>query len=122
MKQVIVRRAIAEMFNEGFMASEITRTLNNTDPELRPQAFESMRPPRTVPDGCFEFAHHLLWLEGLLEIAPVSLTADEAEGLMALSRERARFRSEHPPCVKCGAPNEKAAFRCRECYAEIQKI
>lgn len=117
----MVGQAFVELFNEGFMASEITRTLNNTDPDLRPQAFESMRPERTVADGCFEWAHHLIWLERLLEIAPVPLTAAEAEGLLALKRERMRFQVEHPPCPKCGMPNETKAFRCRECMAEIQR-
>ena len=121
MNQVIVQRAIAEFFNEGFMASEITRTLKNTPPDLRPQAFESMRPERTVPDACFEWIHHLLWLEKLLEVAPVSLTATEGEGLIALKRERVRFQNAHPPCPKCGMPNEAVAFRCRECMGEIQK-
>jgi hypothetical protein len=117
----MVGRAIAEMFNEGFMASEITRTLRNTPPDLRPLAFESMKPERTVPDGCFEWAHHLIWLEGMSEVAPVMLTAAEAQGLLALKRERMRFQNQHPSCPKCGMPNEAAAFRCRECMAEIQK-
>jgi hypothetical protein len=116
-----VQRAIAELFNEGFIASEISRTLKNTPPELRPQAFESMRPERTAPDGLFEWAHHLLWLEKLLEIAPVHLTAVEAAGLIALKRERAHFQNTHPACFKCGMPNEKDAFRCRECMAELTR-
>jgi hypothetical protein len=118
----IVQRACAELFNEGFMFSEIERTLRNTPPDLRPQALQSMRPPRTVPDGCIHWANYLIWLEGLLEVAPVPLTAVEAQGLLALKRERTRFQNEHPPCPKCGMPNEAAAFRCRECMAEIQRI
>jgi hypothetical protein len=118
----MVRQAFVEIFNEGFVASEIARTLRNTPPDLRPEAFESMRPARTVPEGCFEWGHHLIWLEGLLEIAPVRLTAVEAEGLLALKRERQRFQSEHPPCPKCGMPNERHALRCRECMGEIGRI
>lgn len=114
--------AINELFDEGFMASEIARTIANTEPDLRPHAYESMRPERTVPDGCFEWAHHLVWLEQLLEVSPVPLMAIEAEGLVMLKRERARFRNDHPPCPRCGMPNDKAAFACRECFAEIRKI
>ena len=121
MNHAIVQRAIAEMLNEGFMASEIVRTLKNTAPDLRPQAFESMRPERSVPDGCFEWAHHLIWLDELRDVAPVALTAEEAQGLMALKRERARFRANHPPCPKCGMPNVKEAFTCQECFTEIPK-
>lgn len=121
MKGALATHAIAELFGEGFMASEIARTLSNTDPDLRAAAYESMRPPRSLPDGCFEFVHHLIWLEDVLEIAPVELTAIEAEGLLRLKRERAHFKAEHPACFKCGMPNEKNAFRCRECMAEIQK-
>ena len=118
----MVRQAIAEIFNEGFMASEMSRMLKNTDPENRPAAFEKMRSVRTVPDGCFEWGHHLIWLEGMLEVAPVRITAIEAEGLLALKRERQRFQAEHPSCPKCGMPNERHALRCRECMGEIGKI
>lgn len=120
MSQGIVQRAIAELFNEGFMASEISRTLENTPPDLRPLAFESMRPKRTVPDGLFEWAHHLFWLEKLLDIVPVELTAVETVGLIALKQERARFQKTHPSCFKCGMPNEANAFRCRECMADLK--
>ena len=115
----LVRKAAAEHFSEGFMYAEMERILKNTDPLKRAQAYEAMRPKRTVPDGCFAWIAHLVWLEGLLEIADPRLTADEAEGLLVLKRERTRFQAEHPPCPKCGMPNEQHALRCRECMAEI---
>ena len=120
MKTELVRRAAAEIFNEGFMYAEIDRTLKNTAPEMRVEAYEQMRPKRTVPDGCFDWVHHLIWVENLLEIVDLPLTAIEAEGLVALKRERIRFQAEHPPCPKCGMPNETHAFKCRECMADIK--
>jgi hypothetical protein len=120
MKPELVRQAAAEYFTEGFMYAEIDRMLKNTDPGMRIEAYESMRPPRSVPDGCFEWIRHLIWVENLLEIVAIPLTASEAEGLVALKRERNRFQSTHPPCPSCGMPNEAHAFKCRECMADIQ--
>ncbi len=120
MKPALVRKAAAEYFLEGFMYAEIDRVLKNTLPETRAEAYERMRPQRTVPDGCFAWIGHLVWIENMLEIADLQLTAVEAEGLLLLKRERSRFQSEHPPCPKCGMPNEAHAFKCRECMADIQ--
>lgn len=120
MNRALVRKAAAEFFAEGFMHAEIERIIENTEPAMRAEAYETMRPKRSVPDGCFTWIAHLVWLERLLEIVDAPLTAQEAEGLMALKSERARFQAEHPPCPKCGMPNEEHAFRCRECMAEIQ--
>jgi len=115
----LVRRAAAEYFVEGFVHAELRRVLDSTEPELREQARASMAAPRTVPEGCFVWIGYLVWLERLLEITAVPLTAAEAEGLMVLKRERDRFQAEHPPCPKCGMPNEAHALNCRECFAEI---
>ena len=120
MNAELVRRAAADHFAEGFMYGEMERMLENTAPELRVEAYERMRPKRTVPDGCFAWINHLIWIENLLEVVSLPLTADEAEGLVALKRERIRFQNAHPPCFKCGMPNEELAFRCRECGAEIR--
>ena len=115
-----VRRAAAEYFIEGFVYAELHRMLESTPTlEGRLAARASLQPPRSVPDGCFVWINHLVWLERLLEIAPVPLTAAEAEGLMVLKRERDRFQAEHPPCPKCGMPNAIHALRCRECMEEI---
>lgn len=119
MNRDLVRRAAAEYFVEGFVGGEIQRILKNTDPDLREEARRSLAPARTTPDGCFVWINYLVWLEQLLEIAPVPLTAAEAEGLMVLKRERNNFQAEHPPCPHCGMPNEKHALNCRECMAEI---
>lgn len=119
MNAELLRKAAAEYFSEGFMYAEIERVVKNTEPSLRAEAYETMRFKRTVPDGCFAWIAHLVWLERVLEIAEPKLTAQEAEGLLILRRERARFQAEHPPCPKCGLPNEEHAFRCRECMAEI---
>ncbi len=121
MNREMLRRAAAEYFVEGFMASEIRRMVEGTPPELREEALESMAPPRTTPDGCFVWINYLLWLERLMEIAPVRLTAVEAEGLMVVKRERERFQAEHPPCPHCGLPNEKHALHCRECMEVINR-
>jgi hypothetical protein len=119
MNSALLKRAAADYFNEGYEYAEIERTLKNTEPALRAEAYETMRPKRSVPDGCFAWISHLVWLERLLEIADPPLTGEEAEGLLVLKRERSRFQAEHPPCPKCGMPNEEHAFKCRECFAEI---
>lgn len=115
-----VRKAAAEYFNEGFESGEIRRILRDTDPALRVEAYEARRAPRSVPDGCFRWVEHLVWLESVLDYG-VDLTAEEAQGLVIVKRERARFQSEHPYCSKCGMPNEAHALRCRECMAEMPK-
>lgn len=78
-------------------------------------------PPRTVPQGCFEWIGYLIWLEGVLEVTDLPLLAVETEALLALKRERQRFQAEHPPCPRCGMPNEAHALRCRECMGEIAR-
>lgn len=119
MNAELLRRAAAEYFSEGFLNAEINRIVENTDPERRLEARESLQPARSVPDGCIVWINHLVWLERLLEVAAVPLTAVEAEGLLVLKRERDRFQASHPPCPQCGLPNEPHAIRCRECMAEI---
>lgn len=119
MNTELVRRAAAEYFLEGFVGAENRRILEGTAPELRMEARESLTPPRSVPDGCFLWIDHLIWLERVLEIVQVPLSAAEAEGLLVLKRERDRFQAAHPPCPHCGMPNEKHALRCRECVEEI---
>ena len=117
----LLRRAAAEYFNEGFVYAEIHRIVEDTPQEKRQDARESLQPPRTVPDGCFVWINHLVWLERVLEIAAVPLTAAEAEGLLVLKRERDRFQAEHPPCPHCGMPNEPHALNCRECMETIKR-
>lgn len=121
MNPALVRRAAAEFFIEGFMHAEIERRVKATPEDLRVRAIEELRPRRTVPEGCFTWIGYLIWLERILEIAPLPLLAVEALGLAELKRERNRFQAEHPPCPHCGLPNEPHAFTCRECLAEIGK-
>jgi|GEM_PF-6443994 len=120
MKLALVRRAAAEYFSEGFQYGDIARTIENTPPEERVAAYESLRPRRTVPEGCFVWIAHLVWLEGMLKVAPIQLTAEEAASLQVLKEERQHFQATHPACPRCGLPNSPHAFRCRECMAEIQ--
>jgi hypothetical protein len=116
----MLRRAAAEYFVEGFLGGELRRILAQTeDVEARLAARERMLPQRQAPDGYFVWINHLVWLERLLEIAPVRLTAAEVEGLMVLKDERNRFEAAHPACPHCGMPNERLTLRCRECGGEI---
>lgn len=120
MKPELVRLAAADYFNEGFVYAETKRILDNTDPALREEAREALGFKRSVPDGCFVWIRHLIWLESILEVTAVPLTAAEAEGLAVLKRERLRFQAAHPPCPQCGMPNEAHALTCRECMAQIK--
>lgn len=121
MNRALVRKAAAEYFLEGFLYAEIDRVLRNTEPSLRAEAYERLRFKRSVPDGCFSWIQHLVWLEGILDVTALPLNAEETEGLVVLKRERLRFQAEHPACLKCGMPNEAHALRCRECMAEIPR-
>jgi hypothetical protein len=115
----MLRRAAAEFFIEGFMAAEVARIVANTPPENQEAALKSLMAPRTVPEGGFIWINYLIWLERVLDLVDVPLTAVEVEALMVLKRERIRFQNEHPPCPHCGMPNEAHALRCRECMGEI---
>ena len=116
----MLRRAAAEYFNEGYEYSTAAPILRDTPPELQAEAREKLLPKRTVPDGWFTWVSHLVWLERVLEIAPVPLDAAEVEGLLILKSERTRFQNAHPPCPHCGMPNEVHALRCRECMGVIE--
>lgn len=117
----MLRRAVKEFFAEGFAAPEAERAMRGTQPEHWEEARKALMPARTVPDGCFQWIFYLIWLESVLEITAVPLTAEEVEALRTLKRERMRFQAEHPPCPHCGMPNESHALRCRECMGEIGK-
>lgn len=116
-----LRRAVAEFFAEGFEMSTAASILRDTPAELQGEARGKLLPVRTVPDGSYVWIGYLVWLERLLEVTPLPLSAAEAEGLLVLKRERARFQAEHPPCPHCGLPNESHATRCRECMEEIAR-
>lgn len=117
----LLKLAAAEYFNEGFVYAEVQRIIDNTDPDAREAAREALAPRRTIPDGCFVWINYLVWLERVMEIARVPLTAAEVDGLLVLKRERTRFQAAHPPCFKCGMPNEPHALNCRECMEEIHR-
>jgi hypothetical protein len=122
MRRELLTRAAEEFLNEGYEYQSAERILRETPPELQAEARRKLLPSRTVPDGCFVWLGYLVWLEGVLEIAPsLPLLASEAEGLLILRRARMRFRASHPPCPHCGMPNEEHALRCRECMKEIQR-
>ena len=126
-----LRTAAAEFFEEGFEMAVAAPILRETPVEQLAEARGKLLshrgpdgkpvPYRTAPDGCFAWISYLVWLEGLLEITPLPLSAAEAQGLLILKRERARFQAEHPPCPRCGMPNEAHATRCRECLEEISR-
>lgn len=116
-----LRSAAAEFFEEGYAIPIAERRLRDTPAELQAEVRSKELPKRTVPDGCFTWVAYLVWLERLLEITPLPLSAAEAEGLVILKRERSRFQAEHPPCPHCGMPNEAHALRCRECMEEINR-
>jgi hypothetical protein len=115
----MLKRAAAEFFIEGFVAPEAGRILASTPPDLQAKALESLMPPRTVPDGAFQWIDYLIWLERVLELVDVPLSGMEVEALMVLKRERIRFQNGHPSCPHCGMPNEQYALRCRECMKDI---
>lgn len=124
-----LRTAATEFFEEGFEMATAAPVLRDTAAEQQAEARGKLLshrgpdgkpvPYRTVPDGCFRWIAYLVWLETALEIAPLQLSAAEMQGLLILRRERARFQADHPPCPRCGMPNEAHATRCRECMEEI---
>lgn len=123
MNRALLEQAAKEFLIEGYEWPEVEKVLRSTaDPAARQEAREKLLSPRTVPDGCFYFLQHIIWLDGMLEIAPhLPLFAEEAEGLLILRRARNWFQRTHPPCPYCGMPNEEHALQCRECLKEIAR-
>jgi hypothetical protein len=114
-------RACAEFFEEGYEYPLVSKILADTPVELLAEARRDKVPTRTVPDGSFVWVGYLVWLDRMLDVVDLRLTAAEAEGLLVLRRERNRFEAAHPPCPHCGMPNAVHLLRCRECMAEIGK-
>jgi hypothetical protein len=116
-----LRVAAGEFFNEGFVYPEASRILAQTAPENLAAARKALLPQRSLPEGYYIWITYLIWIERVLEIVPLDLTAVEVEGLMVLKQERNHFKAEHPDCPHCGMPNEAHALRCRECMHEISR-
>lgn len=114
-------RAAAEFFEEGYEYPIASKILAETPVQLLPEARRNLLAQRTAPDGSFVWLSYLVWLDRILDVAELRLSAVEAEGLLVLRRERNRFEAAHPPCPKCGMPNAAHLLRCRECMAEIGK-
>jgi len=120
MDQKLLEKAAEEFLLEGYEYRTAGKILEATAPEDREEAREKLLSPRTVPDGCFIFLQHIIWVESVLEIVPsLSLAAAEVEAILILRRARKRFQHTHPGCPHCGMPNEAQALRCRECTMEI---
>lgn len=66
----------------------------------------------TAPHGCKLWAGYLVELERLRQYGGLTLTAEEAEGLMLLERVRAEMRERYTPCPKCGLAVDKEAPIC----------
>jgi len=118
----LLEQAAAEFLEEGFQYPLLKKILDDTAPEHHEQAKSKMLAPRTVPEGYFVWLGYLIWIERVLELVPtIELTAVEVESLLVLRRARNKFQAEHPPCPRCGMPNEQHALRCRECMKEINR-
>jgi hypothetical protein len=118
----LLERAAGEFLIEGYEYRTAEKILRDTHPDDREEAREKLLSPRTVPDGCFVFLQHIIWLEQVLEIVPgIQLSADEVSGILVLRRARNQFQRTHPPCPHCGMPNDETALCCRECMKEISR-
>lgn len=115
-----LRIAATEFFEEGFAFAAVEDILRNTSPEHLEEAERVHLPRRQSADGLFDWLHHLIWLEGALEVQPsLMLTAVELQGLQVLRRARHEFERTHPRCPQCSNANDRYDFRCRSCGAEL---
>lgn len=114
--------AIEEFLEEGY-AYQVNRLEIEETPEAdREEALRKMLPPRLQAEGYFCWLRHLVWLDGIRELAPeLRCTALEVEGLAALHRARNRFQRSHPPCPGCGMPNEETNHRCHQCLKDLKR-
>lgn len=114
--------AADEFLEEGFAWSVHEKLFNDTEPEYRREAMEKLLPKRQSPDGFYLWLQHLVWLEGIRDIAPnLQLTALEVQGLAVLTRARNRFQRTHPPCPYCGMANDEGEMTCHSCLKEINR-
>jgi ribosomal protein L37E len=119
-----VRIALEEIFEEDFARSRIERESEGAAQETR-QRMESQIPARTLSPGYYAFAEHLLlleaWQKAGVVFAPAGLAAWEASGLVAIGRARNGFKSRHPPCSRCGAPQQnRFTAKCHACGAKFK--
>lgn len=68
-------------------------------------------PRRTLSPGYYDQVLYLLWLKQGIEsgVEFKDLTADEADGMVALTRARHEFEQEYPPCSDCGVRNDRGS-------------
>lgn len=114
--------AADEFLEEGYAYPVAAHELKATAVEHQAEAAIMLFPRRASGDGFFVWLHHLVWVEGILDVQPqLQLTASEVEGLRILRQARTRFLRSHPPCPHCGMPNEQGTMQCRDCLKEIKR-
>jgi|SRR6185437_2277879 len=118
-----LRIAAAEIFIEAFLRKDLEEVIEGSLRENAVDALVRALPKRSVAHGYYAWISYLLWLRSVTELpgAGIALLADEAEGLLVLNQAENEFKRQHPPCWKCGALNEEAAFSCRKCGAEFKR-
>lgn len=118
-----VRTALIALFEESFQRAAIDDAVRTADKETREQMLEEM-PERELSPGYYAQAHYLLDLANAIEAGVSygagSLTRTDVLGLMAVSRARAEFESNHPKCNNCGARQDsKFAPACKKCHTKF---
>ena len=121
-----IRTAMRELcehsMHESKSNSRIAAVLAADGPDSLEQ-IRKLAPRSRISPGYQDWTLYLLWLERKLD-AGISfrdpLTAEEAEGLTAISEERAKYNHDHPPCPSCGVRlMNRAQHRCQGCGKEL---
>jgi hypothetical protein len=90
---------------------------NQPDDQIEAQ-MSKLSPRSRVSPGYCDWALYLVWLEQMLSRGiefQRPLTAEEADGLVAIGRARDQFQAENPPCPDCGDRVRRGtAHRCKQ--------
>ena len=121
-----IREAALELFTEAMAGGRSERTLRAELPsEDRDRILEASSHGRSLSPGYYSRVSYLLSLQQEMELGvgiPASeMLASELDGLAILRDARTEFLRGHPPCFRCGSPNEKFTSRCASCGEELRE-
>jgi hypothetical protein len=99
--------AARELFKHSLGDKKLEQMLK--DSELDQAQIAKLVPQLRLSPGYYDQVQYLLWLKQMLDagIPLGEISAEEADGIVAVKRAWQEFDEEFPPCADCGVRNDR---------------